>query len=662
MATAGSIVVSLLAQTGSFETDVGRAQKRLQGLEKQAKVATAAFVAMTAAVGVAAFTSFISNTIQAEREQAQLGAVLRSTGEAAGYSRNQLNDMAGAMSMMSTVSAGEINEAQTTLLAFTGIAGEEFPKALQAAIDMAARTGMSVVQAAETIGRALDIPSQGLTSLSKQGFRFTDDQKKLAQSLEATGKTAEAQGIILGALEESYGGAAAAARDTFGGSLTGLKNTINDLMTGDDGSLDGAKNAVNQLTATLASEETKEAFGQFVSMIVKATNAFATFMATVNEGSLFGWAQISGDEAKNAEGEISKLETALSKLKNTRKAFDDSLVPAWMNADDIAILNTQIAATESKLQALRVIAKQNVRDANKAINDSLAASGYGVALLPPIPVKPKPSSSGGGGSKSGSAKKEERPIVFNNMEQLIEMIGEDGVTVLESFQLKAEDTFDSVGEFSLEAARGIQQSLGDGLYDILSGNFDNIGSKFGDMITRMAADAAAANLAKALFGDYDKSGQIGGILGNIAGSLFGNAMTGVTAQSGINLNDTLRPSSNFTAFDSGGFTGHGGKYEPAGIVHKGEVVFSQDDVRRNGGVSRVESMRLRGYAGGGVVGGSAAGGAGGVVINMTNTTNQSLASSQPKISMDAMGRTVIEFMIHDARNNGPYVRQLRGAL
>lgn len=56
-------------------------------------------------------------------------------------------------------------------------------------------------------------------------------------------------------------------------------------------------------------------------------------------------------------------------------------------------------------------------------------------------------------------------------------------------------------------------------------------------------------------------------------------------------------------YSTGGYTGPGGKYEPAGIVHKGEVVWSQDDVRRAGGVAVVEAMRrgLRGYAEGGPV-------------------------------------------------------------
>ncbi|EOZ9016175.1 tape measure protein, partial [Acinetobacter baumannii] len=44
-------------------------------------------------------------------------------------------------------------------------------------------------------------------------------------------------------------------------------------------------------------------------------------------------------------------------------------------------------------------------------------------------------------------------------------------------------------------------------------------------------------------------------------------------------------------FSDGGFTGSGGKYQPAGIVHKGEIVWSQEDIKRWGGVGLVEKMR-----------------------------------------------------------------------
>lgn len=57
-------------------------------------------------------------------------------------------------------------------------------------------------------------------------------------------------------------------------------------------------------------------------------------------------------------------------------------------------------------------------------------------------------------------------------------------------------------------------------------------------------------------------------------------------------------------FADGGYTGPGGKYEPAGVVHRGEYVFPQEAVRRIG-VPALDAMsagRLPGYAMGGLVG------------------------------------------------------------
>lgn len=47
-------------------------------------------------------------------------------------------------------------------------------------------------------------------------------------------------------------------------------------------------------------------------------------------------------------------------------------------------------------------------------------------------------------------------------------------------------------------------------------------------------------------------------------------------------------------FSAGGYTGRGGVHEAAGIVHKGEVVFSQRDVARFGGWQAVEKIRKSG--------------------------------------------------------------------
>ncbi|WP_019411088.1 phage tail tape measure protein [Pseudomonas psychrophila] len=296
----GTLTLDLIAKIGGFTAPMDQAGKAAKKTSREmTDAAKEASQAWSALAGVAAgvvgalsvgslFGRFITETRNAEQEQAQLGAVLRSTGESAGFNRDQLNSLAGALEKATTFSGGDINQAQTTLLAFTGVVGNQFNRALQSAADMATRTGVTVKAAAETIGRALDVPSQGLTSLSKQGFRFTEEQKKMALAMESTGDVAGAQGIILQALEESYGGAAKAARETFGGSLDALQNTISSLLTG-DGSLDTARNAVEALNKTLSSPAAKtavEALGN-AAVVLAAVLAGKLAAATVAASSKF---------------------------------------------------------------------------------------------------------------------------------------------------------------------------------------------------------------------------------------------------------------------------------------------------------------------------------------------------------------------------------------
>lgn len=71
---------------------------------------------------------------------------------------------------------------------------------------------------------------------------------------------------------------------------------------------------------------------------------------------------------------------------------------------------------------------------------------------------------------------------------------------------------------------------------------------------------------------------------------LGSAVTaGTTAlMAGLASTKAMAMSSSM-GFAEGGYTGAGGKYEPAGIVHKGEYVFTQEDVARIG-LNNLESM------------------------------------------------------------------------
>ncbi len=90
-----------------------------------------------------------------------------------------------------------------------------------------------------------------------------------------------------------------------------------------------------------------------------------------------------------------------------------------------------------------------------------------------------------------------------------------------------------------------------------------------------------------------------GIVGSI-GSAIGGAIggAGASASSGTAIQAAA---ANFH-FATGGFTGTGGKYEPAGIVHRGEFVFTKEATSRIG-VGNLYRL-MRGYADGGYVGGA----------------------------------------------------------
>lgn len=109
----------------------------------------------------------------------------------------------------------------------------------------------------------------------------------------------------------------------------------------------------------------------------------------------------------------------------------------------------------------------------------------------------------------------------------------------------------------------------------------------------LAALAAAAASAAASMGASAASG-ITGIMGSSSGGITGLMGSGSTWG---NLLGSF--------FAEGGFTGPGGKFQPAGIVHAGEGVLSQEDIRALGGVRGFNSLRLalrRGYSDGGFVG------------------------------------------------------------
>ena len=129
-------------------------------------------------------------------------------------------------------------------------------------------------------------------------------------------------------------------------------------------------------------------------------------------------------------------------------------------------------------------------------------------------------------------------------------------------------------------------------YEEFQQSFSDAKSTLSDAFTGLVTGAES-------FGD-----ALSNILSKLAEMAASKAFESLWSSSGGD--DWLVSGLKALGFSSGGYTGAGGKNDPAGIVHKGEVVWSQRDIAKAGGVGVVEAMRrnggaIPGYASGGVV-------------------------------------------------------------
>jgi hypothetical protein len=231
------------AVTNSVE-GLGSATKTAGGgFNALQSIATGAFQAIgTAATNLAGAAlskvgDFISGSIAEASEWnsviAQTEAVVKSTGMAAGFTAQQMADMATAMSASSgnSIFADDaILGAQNVLATFTQIQGTNFGDATQAILDISQAMGTDLQSSALQVGKALNDPIAGIGALSRVGVSFTDDQKAMIEAMVETGNVAGAQQVILAELNKEFGGSAAAAVDTYVGQQAMLAAQFADIQ------------------------------------------------------------------------------------------------------------------------------------------------------------------------------------------------------------------------------------------------------------------------------------------------------------------------------------------------------------------------------------------------------------------------------------------------
>lgn len=98
---------------------------------------------------------------------------------------------------------------------------------------------------------------------------------------------------------------------------------------------------------------------------------------------------------------------------------------------------------------------------------------------------------------------------------------------------ETQDAMEEINGFAKQAAANIQDALGDTLLAAMDGKFSDIASLWGNLIKRMVAQAAAAQLGNYLLGnDFAKTGNVGGVVGEFFKSFGGQRAEGGPVSAG----------------------------------------------------------------------------------------------------------------------------------
>ena len=265
-----------------------------------------------------AVEGLLGPAIDAQQVATQTAAVLKSTGEAAGLSADDISGMAGELSKLTPFEDEAIQSAENLLLTFTGIGKEVFPQATETVLDMSQALGQDLKSSSVQLGKALNDPIKGITALSRVGVSFTDEQKEQIKTLQESGDMMGAQGIILAELNKEFGGAAKAAGQTFGGQMVILQTAVGNVAEAIGGplikGLSAGATAILPFVTAFADElpGAIDSFMESLSGVGSMLDPFVTILTdgfeTVKEVFAGDWsASDSIDPVVNAIGELASF-------------------------------------------------------------------------------------------------------------------------------------------------------------------------------------------------------------------------------------------------------------------------------------------------------------------------------------------------------------------
>jgi hypothetical protein len=266
---------------------------------------------------------------QRERELFRFESQLKATGQAAGLTAKQLQDLSRQQAFNTLGDTKGVADAIGVLTTFRTVAGDTFTRTIALSGDMQEVFGSGLPGAATMLGKALENPIAGISALADVGVSFTGQQKEQIKQLQESGRLFEAQSVILGVLEAQFGGAAVAAAQGYAGAV----------------------HTANQSTAELA-----EAVGAKLAPAVK--NVLAIY-STVTQGL-------------TALLRENPLQTLEGTLENVAEQIEQKYAPR------ISKVQQLITQENERLAKLRAVQEKQSQEEIKSYLDDVA--NYRVAL------------------------------------------------------------------------------------------------------------------------------------------------------------------------------------------------------------------------------------------------------------------------------------------
>ncbi|MDX5595657.1 hypothetical protein [Pseudovibrio sp. SPO723] len=232
-------------------------------------------------IGIAGLSVVSAKALKAfegfETQSLKLDAVLKATGFSAGRTAQQLEELAQGVGYDTLAGTTGARDAIAQLLTFRSITGETFDRTIKLSQDLAAVGFGTLESSAVQLGKALEDPATGLSALRRVGVSFSQSQRDLINNFVKTGQVAQAQNVILDAVESQVGGAGVAAGSGLAGAYDSLSEATQILLerwgaqiseaTGLREAILGIADAVNRVNEAAGSAATLSAVNQNIEKV-----------------------------------------------------------------------------------------------------------------------------------------------------------------------------------------------------------------------------------------------------------------------------------------------------------------------------------------------------------------------------------------------------------